>query len=32
MGNFFEKMEREINFHLEYEKIENIVLNESPLT
>ena len=28
MGNFFEKMEREINFHLEYEKIENIVLNE----
>ena len=26
--NFFERMEREINFQFEYEKIENIILNE----
>lgn len=24
--NFFERMEREINFQFEYEKIENIIL------
>ena len=27
--NFFERMEREINFQFEYEKIENIILNET---
>ena len=27
--NFFERMEREINFQFEYEKIEDIVLNET---
>jgi hypothetical protein len=26
--HFFERMEREIGFHNEYEKIENIICNE----